>query len=246
MSKRGWLQIPFSQTENQRKKKILTNYWENNLLLPAYADYIPEKPCWWALFHQMGRLTEICGNTCEKNVIDANGSALQQPGILQRSLPEALSCSNTGWQKERQAVSKKDLHSATQQNFLRRWGYHVSQFLDKCLDVVGVSSPKRKLLFSSLETELLGGYCSFPKEKLSRSLLCFYYLVHVPQFLVWYNYFSKELLIHICISTYVCPSVCLKRYIYEHKHQCEVLTTLNKIFFLLFQWDLELSWIQTP
>lgn len=75
-----------------------------------------------------------------------------------------LSCSNAGWQKESQAVSRRDLHSATQQNFLCRWGYHVGQFLDKCLDVVGVSSQKIKLLFSCLETGLLGGYCSFPKE----------------------------------------------------------------------------------
>lgn len=38
-----------SQTENHRKKKkkrFASIYWENNVLLPACADYIPEKPCW--------------------------------------------------------------------------------------------------------------------------------------------------------------------------------------------------------
>lgn len=40
----------------------------------------------------MGRLIKIRRSIREKNATDANGSALEQPGILQRSPPEALAC----------------------------------------------------------------------------------------------------------------------------------------------------------
>lgn len=75
-------------------------------------------------------------------------------------------------QKERIATSRRHLHaSETQLNFLRRWGYRISQFLGKRVDAVRASGQKMKWLFSSLETGLLGGYCNFLKGKLLWSFL---------------------------------------------------------------------------
>lgn len=117
-----------------------------------------------------------------------------------------LSCLNIVQQKERPAASRRHLLLETQWNFLCRWGYHVSQFLGKYIDVVRVSTQKIKWLFSSLETGLLGGCCSFSKEKLLRSFLHFI----VPQFLVWYSYFSKELW-YPCV--YVHPHMSVHLYV---------------------------------
>lgn len=99
----------------EKRKKIASIYWENNVLLPCLCCYIPEKPCWWSLFHQMGRLTKTCWSTrqwikcnlCQWVSTAANSCS---PEI---SWSTCLSCSNTGWQKAREAVSRRDLHSNT-------------------------------------------------------------------------------------------------------------------------------------
>lgn len=116
-----------------------------------------------------------------KYATGGNGSALQQPGILQRFLPEALVCASQYSPAEgKNSNSRRHLHaSETQLNFLRRWGDRINQLLGRRVDAVRASGQKMKWLLSSLETGLLGGYHNFLKGKNCYEAFFVYYLFHV-------------------------------------------------------------------
>lgn len=86
-----------------------------------------------------------------KYATGGNGSALQQPGILQRFLPEALVCASQYSPAEgKNSNSRRHLHaSETQLNFLRRWGDRINQLLGRRVDAVRERSENEVAAFLS-------------------------------------------------------------------------------------------------
>lgn len=143
-----------------------------------------------------------------------------------------LSCLNVVQQKERLADSRRHLLSETQQNFLCRWGYHVSQILGKHVDVVRVSTQKISGYFPPWKLGCWEVAALFRRKTLKKLSLFHCFMFHSSLFDT--AVVAKNCDIPVSVSIHICLSIFMCKEVYSWtEHWGEVLTTLKKMGILL-------------